>query len=88
MLLLWWNDRCEIWFASLMLWDFFGVLRIRQRSSQSNTGQNDADPFRTSGRLRRICWEGGGREAILLTSSFGVIGLTRELSRGVCHPTG
>ncbi|HEX6576193.1 MAG TPA: carboxypeptidase-like regulatory domain-containing protein, partial [Gemmatimonadaceae bacterium] len=49
--------------------------------------ESDADPFQTSGRLERACWEGGGREAILLTSGFGVIGLTRELPVGRCRPT-
>ena len=77
-------DAADPKFARVSL---LGTIQENSVSVRAVINQSDADPFQTSGRLRRICWEGGGREAILLTSSFGVIGLTRELSRGACHPT-
>jgi hypothetical protein len=47
---------------------------------------SDEEPYRATGKLTRSCWEGGGREAIVLTSGFGVIGLVREIIGGRCTP--
>ena len=78
-------DAADPTFARVSL---VGTIQEQSVSVRAVINASDVDPFQTSGRLKRLCWEGGGREAILLTSGFGVIGLTRELSGGRCHPTG
>jgi hypothetical protein len=82
--------RATLWdendpkFARLSL---VGTIRNNVVSVKATINASDAEPFRTTGTLQRSCWEGGGREAILLTSGFGAIGLTHELVGDKCRPT-
>ncbi len=73
-------DSADTTVASLLL----------EGSIMSNTvrvtvtvNESDVGPSHATGKLQRTCWkDGGGRESIILTEGFAVIGLVRELPRG------
>ena len=50
--------------------------------------ESDAGPvLEVSGRLKRFCWNGGGRETLILTNGYEVVGLVRDLGRSTpCKP--
>ena len=50
--------------------------------------ESDAPAFEVSGRLKRLCWSGGGgREILLLTNGQDAVGLVRELALSIpCKP--
>jgi len=43
------------------------------------------EPYRVSGTRKRTCWNGGGRESIIFTSSTEVVGLAHELTEAHCR---
>jgi hypothetical protein len=45
---------------------------------------SDLEPYHVRGTLTRTCYEGGGRESIILSTGFDVIGLVHEI-RGACR---
>ena len=75
-------DATDQKFARLSL---NGSINQNVVSVKATVNNSDYGLYRTSGRLRRTCWEEGGREAILLTSGFGVIGLVREIPAAGCR---
>ncbi len=77
-----WDDSTTN-FARLSLKGTVRHGRVAVRVIINNT---DVDPFRISGELKRVCWEGGGREILFLSDGVGVIGLFREIPSGRCAP--
>ena len=75
-------DATDPKFARLSL---TGSISRNVVSVKATVNNSDYEPYSTSGRLRRLCWEEGGREAILLSSGFGVIGLVREIPAANCR---
>jgi hypothetical protein len=67
--------------------DLSGSINRNTVRVKVTVNNSDVEPFYTSGKLTRSCWKEGGREAIVLTSGLGVIGLVRELPAGRCIPT-
>jgi hypothetical protein len=64
-----------------------GAIRHGVAKVRVTVNNTDVDPFPTSGKLRRFCWDGGGREELVLSDGSEVIGLFRELFGGRCVPT-
>jgi hypothetical protein len=66
-----------------------GTVSGRRVRAQVTTLGSDAPVYQVSGMLKRSCWRGeDGRESVILTSGFDVIGLARTVSAGTpCKPT-
>ncbi len=64
-----------------------GTLRDGQVTVLATVLHTDRTPAELTGRLRRLCWEGGGREMLVLTNGIQVISLARELpAEEPCEP--
>ena len=57
-----------------------GLTKGGLTSARVRVEESDVPDFEVTGRLRRLCWRGGGREVLLLTDGTQVIGLVRELN--------
>ena len=60
-----------------------GVVRARLTILET-----DAPDVEISGRLKRFCWKGGGREILILENGGDVVGVFRELDHLVPMQTG
>lgn len=74
-------DGDERKFARLSLEGTITGTAVEAKVTLNNSDQR---PFLVAGRLTRTCDEGRGRESIILSTGFDVIGFVREI-RGSCH---
>jgi len=86
------NFSATLWDAADSSWarlSLVGSIVDNAVTVTVTVNNSDVEPWSVSGRLERQCWKrGGGREAIVLSAGFGVIGLVRELPGEVPCPSG